>query len=334
MKNKYYEYPKFIHNLWTKFNNKKEVYYLSFLNNYYEVDTEKANNFLKFRSFCTGNNTIDEVSIKSNIDKNIIKGMLKEFKEIGMIRENEKDINEYNKNQILEKIKDACNLWREQLDETNIFHLIVKGETSYETFVGFLFECYHYIKLFPTVIKEAYDLEENKELKNEFYEFYKQELNHEEYVLSSLMKLGYKKHEVENSIPLVSTKNIIDHMKNLVKIHPFSLFFINKIIESDSDEKEINDKLKDIISNKFSINRDVLNTFFEHSSIDYKLSHYSLLEKNIAHFYLNENTISHDILNYLHDIKHCFDLQKLEILEYYNKIGNYIPRQKVDFFGV
>lgn len=41
-----------------------------------------------------------------------------------------------------------------------------------------------------------------------------------------------------------------------------------------------------------------------------------------------------DILNMIHDIKHAFDLQKLEIIEYYSHVGNYFPRQKVDYFGV
>lgn len=34
------------------------------------------------------------------------------------------------------------------------------------------------------------------------------------------------------------------------------------------------------------------------------------------------------------DIKHAFNLQAIEIKDYYSGIGNYLPRQKVDYFGV
>ena len=47
----------------------------------------------------------------------------------------------------------------------------------------------------------------------------------------------------------------------------------------------------------------------------------------------DEQTL-HDIVNKLHDLKHAFDVQKLEIEHYYARKGNYVPRQFVDFFAV
>lgn len=79
---------------------------------------------------------------------------------------------------------------------------------------------------------------------------------------------------------------------------------------------------------------DMLYPFFEHVKIDSHLGHSRLLEDNVKFLDdINVNNL-HIIINKLHDIKHAFDLQKIEIENYYGKVGNYLPRQFVDFFAI
>ena len=79
---------------------------------------------------------------------------------------------------------------------------------------------------------------------------------------------------------------------------------------------------------------DMLNPFFDHVEIDSKLGHHQLLQNNINLLEEINPLHLHDVVNKLHDIKHAFDLQKLEIKDYYDKTGNYLPRQYVDFFAI
>ena len=75
-----------------------------------------------------------------------------------------------------------------------------------------------------------------------------------------------------------------------------------------------------------------LRAFYSQSLLYYLIIFILDNNKHLISF-ANKNDVS-DILNRIHDIKHAFDLQKLEIKDYYSHEGNYFPRQKVDFFGV
>lgn len=235
----------------------------------------------------------------------------------------------------MKKVYDACVLWANQLEHGDIFNLLINDEKiSLKVLKGVLLENYHYIKQFPQVIKIAYESETSNDLKGVFYKYYNQELNHEVFVLETLKKIGLSQYEVENSVPLVSTQNIINLMKLLVESNPEAILFISKIIEVDDYDENAILEFKDLLTRKYNLSNDSLDSFLKHGEIDYKMGHATLFDDHYDKLRLTcVNKVSY-ILNALHDIKHAFDLQKLEILDYYQAEGNYIPRQKVDFFGV
>ncbi|WP_186645482.1 iron-containing redox enzyme family protein [Fluviispira vulneris] len=334
MEKKYIIRPKFIHNLWTTYESKKDFSYLTFIDNDYEVPIKKADEFLKFRGACTGHNSIDIISKRTGVDKNKIIEIVKEFDGIGMIRPNEIPMDTFSDEQVYNKFYAACNLWTEQLDDTSLFTLILEGKQTLQTFHGFLLETYHYIKIFPEIINSACKATEDQELKEILYKYYKQELGHEEFILRSLLELGFTRAEVETSVPLVSTQNILGLMKNLFTEYPFSVFLVARMIEAEGFDDKAAQNTNEKIAKIFDIPPHVLKTFFEHNKIDYELGHHKLLDDHKRFVHLNNKEDAHFILNAMHDIKHAFDLQKLEIINYYNILGNYIPRQKVDFFGV
>ncbi|MDE9445080.1 hypothetical protein [Xenorhabdus bovienii] len=146
--------------------------------------------------------------------------------------------------------------------------------------------------------------------------------------------MGMRKEEVETSIPLVSTSNIINMMKALFVKYPESIFLVAKVIEShDYDENEVKIAI-DNINETYNLKQGTLEPFFEHSKIDYEFGHSQLLEKAKSLINFNDVDKVSYVLNAIHDIKHAIDLQCLEIEEYYTKQGNYIPRQRVEYFGV
>lgn len=138
---------------------------------------------------------------------------------------------------------------------------------------------------------------------------------------------------MQNSVPLVSTQNIIHLMGNLVQKHKFAIFLIAAMIESDSyQEQDADAAIKELMS-IYQIGYEAIAPLFEHEKIDCELGHKVLLKKNKKYFEIKEHNDVHSIINAMHDIKHAFDLQKLEIIDYYTKLGNYVPRKKVDYFG-
>jgi thiaminase len=330
LQKKYFKKPKLIHNLWTSYDN--NTYYPTCSKGTYEVPKLDAEKFINIRPYCTGMNDIQKISNYSGIDEKEIEKMLASLDRIGLIREEE--YSEESKEVINKKLYDACILWASQLEHSNIFNLLVNGDLPVKVLKGVLLENYHYIKDFPEVIKLAHLNETDGHLKALFYEYYEQEIGHEKFVLTSLKKLGLTENEVEYSIPLVSTQNIINLMSSLVSQYPIAILFISKIIEVDEYDEKAVDNFKLKISDKYKIPYKSLDAFFKHGEIDFKLGHSKLLDNNIEHINLKDEKTAGYILNALHDIKHAFDLQKLEMLDYYQTKGNYFPRQKVDFFGV
>jgi hypothetical protein len=69
--------------------------------------------------------------------------------------------------------------------------------------------------------------------------------------------------------------------------------------------------------------------------VDWSLNHAALLAANIDLIEIDDVAILDQIVNKIHDLKHAFDLQGLEIKAYYTNLdGKYLPRQPVDFHSI
>lgn len=255
------------------------------------------------------------------------------LKEAGVLHLNIRPLNELSRNEIVSTLLSACELWSAQLAETHIATEICDGDCSRETFIGSLLETYHFIKNFPDCLKFAADFAKG-ETKELITHYYHEEISHESFILDTLVKCGVSKIEVESSIPLVSTLGLINHLKNMFEFEPLTVLLVAAIIESaDVDESEIeNFTLK--VGNKYNLEFDALSSYFEHVRVDSKMEHGKLASKNQSLLSAIDLDKIHLIVNGLHDLKHFFDLQKLEIKSYYNQKGNYLPRQFVDFFAI
>ena len=137
---------------------------------------------------------------------------------------------------------------------------------------------------------------------------------------------------MESSIPLVSTRTIDLLLKELFTLGPSSVLFVSRIIEAVDVEVEEIAACNEFLTKKYGLEPNALDPFFEHVKIDMELGHGEFLDQKQDLLNIGDNC--HTIVNKLHDLKHAFDVQKLEILDYYNHPGNYFPRQFVDFFAL
>ncbi|WP_283132308.1 iron-containing redox enzyme family protein [Enterovibrio norvegicus] len=327
MGNFYLNNPKFRHNLWTV---NDDIHYLRFLDGLFEVDESDSRDFYQIRRYCTGHNTIEEVAEKSNISIEKIRQIIASFDEIGMLRIESSRSEDSPKM----KISQACEMWAEQVEETHIINKIVYNEVPKTVLAGFLLETYHYIKTYPKILLGAAESTEDESLRTILVNYYQQEVGHQEFVVNSLIKMGYKRNEIETSIPLVSTASMLSMMEAFCKRYPAGTFWLATVIENDEFNEDEFNSTKAKICENYDLPLDSMDSFFKHSKVDYELGHSELA--NTYQEYLPDVDIktASNILNDLHDIKHAIDVQCLEIEEYYSKVGNYIPRQRVDYFGV
>jgi hypothetical protein len=71
----------------------------------------------------------------------------------------------------------------------------------------------------------------------------------------------------------------------------------------------------------YGIPEDALGPLFEHQRVDVQMGHAELLAENLDLVEIQERRRLDRVVNGLHDLKHAFDLQGLEIKDYYCALG-------------
>lgn len=326
-------YPKFRHNLWTNYEDNKDVTILTVSDADFEVPKDEADKFMQIRSFCTGFNTIEDIANKTSLTISTINELIDPLIQADILHKPFKNIHEISVENLVLTLKAAARIWGDQLAETSISRDVFLGKTSKKVLLGWLLETYHYIKAFPCCINEAIEASDGA-LRDLLITYRDQEVGHEEFIVQSLIKSGFTREEIEESIPLISTRTIILLFKEVFRYEPYSVLIVANIIESDAfDAGSASSEVLKLVK-LHQLPHDMFDSFLKHILIDDQLGHQKLLDNNIELMTYFDKSKLHDVVNMIHDIKHAFDLQKLEIKDYYDKVGNYIPRQKVDFFAI
>jgi hypothetical protein len=325
--------PKFRHNLWTNYADAPDVTFLVVSHGKFEVPKSEAETFYRLRTHCTGHHTIAEVAAKSGVPEKQTREMLHALMESGISRPTYRPLAEMTEDEIREVLFAACRIWGEQLAETYIAARIQEGKVPKEVFRGWLLETYHYIRAFPDAVAVAAKHAKG-ELAEVLTEYARQERGHEAFILKCLVATGFKKEEVLESHPLVSTRLIDLLMREMFADAPASALLLAAVVEAGEMEEGERSEFRLAVSRHYDLPESALLPFEEHVAIDAEFEHGKLAEK-YAHLIRFEGEAQvHNVVNRMHDIKHAFDVQSLEIADYYSHMGNYIPRQFVDFFGV
>ena len=326
-------YPKFRHNLWTTYDDKPEVTYLTVSHATFEVPRSDAETFLCLRTYCTGHHTIPEIAQKSGVDEATTQALLTALMEAEVGRPAYRPLHTLRAEEIRQSIFVACRMWSVQLAETYIAADIKAGKVSKSVLLGWLLETYHYIRAFPKALAYAAGQAQG-ELRAILTEYADQEDGHERFLLRCLTNVGFKPEEVTESIPLVSTRLIDLLMRNLFGAAPAAALLVAMVLEAgDLDERD-GAAFRDAIAAHYDIAAEALGPFQEHMLLDAHLGHSTLAERYAHLIVFEDERQIHDVVNQIHDLKHAFDLQSLEIKAYYSHTGNYVPRQFVDFFAI
>ena len=326
-------YPKFRHNLWLRSEDCPELTYLTVSNGVYEVPSEQADKFLSIRSYCTGYNTVEEISRRSGVCVEEIKQIVAPFQEAHITHPRIRKIDLLSEKNVEKALLTLSELFGEHLAETNITLDILSGKLKKEAVLGWLCETYHYIKFFPDTLRIALTHAKGK-MRKIIEKYAQQEDGHESFILKTLTAIGFSKEEIEKSVPLVSTKTIKFILEDLFSYEPASVFIVASIIESAQYDDFSRRKFAKTMQKIYEFPLKMWDPFFKHIEIDSEFQHQQLLRENIFFVRkINKNKLN-DMVNKLHDLKHAFDLQKLEIINHYSNLGSYIPRQFVNFFSI
>lgn len=329
----FFLHPKFRHNLWLRPAEKPEITYLTVSNGTYEIPSTQADEFFTIRAHCTGHNTIEEISKRSNVSVEKIETILAPFQEVEMTHPTIKNPLLLSDEEVEKTFLMLAQLFGEHLAETNITSDILSGKLKKEVVLGWLSETYHYIKFFPKTLNIAKKYAKGQ-MKEIIQKYACQEQGHEIFILKTLEAIGFKKQEIESSVPLVSTRTIQFILEDLFHYEPATVFIVASIIESVDYHDRSKQKFARAMKKLYGFPIKIWDPLFEHIQIDNKLEHQKLLEKNIQYVKKINRKKLNNVVNKLHDLKHAFDLQKLEIKNHYSVSGSYVPRQFISFFSI
>lgn len=330
-------YPRLRENVWHIVENAKpdDVSYLITSQGQYELPSRYTHNFLKIRPFCTGYHSVATISEKTNVKVDDIIAFVEAFQEIGLLYPKTPFSFSLDAQQVRDSLMRIVSIWAQELHSVYIANELVRGGLPKSVLVGWMIEMYHYVHDFPAALKHGAD-RATSELKVVLDRYASEEVNHEDFVLQSLVNMGMDWEEVKESVPLVSTRTIGLLLRELLELEPAATLLAAALLEAaDFDEENIG-AFKKRLSELYNISENALDPYFKHQKIDYDLGHQKLLVDNLRLINMTDLQKLDEVVNKLHDLKHAFELQSLEIKSYYGEPlnGRYIPRQRMTYQGI
>jgi len=326
-------FPKFRENIW-HIDPEKETAMLMTSRAVFNVPTAAALHFLEVRSYCTGSHSIDSISKKSGLPPADVVALLKSLEPADIMYIQPSPNEPLTDDHVRDVLIRACRVWSGELRMSYIGNEFSAGHLPKTVLIGWLLEMYHYIKDFPSAIEHGTRGATGR-LRSLIEKYSEQEQGHEIFVLQTLVNLGLSEVEVKASIPLISTRLIGLLMRELFEIEPSAVLMVASIVEAQEFVEENIEEFKRSLHKHYGIGLHAFDPYFKHQQIDVDFGHAGLLSSNLDLVRINDREVLDQLVNKIHDLKHAFDLQSLEIKSYFTALhGKYIPRQAVDFASI
>jgi pyrroloquinoline quinone (PQQ) biosynthesis protein C len=326
-------YPKLRENVW-HIDPQQETAVLITSRQTFAVPTERALQFLQMRSYCTGWHSIDSIADRSGFSSDDVNAILDSLAPAGIVYSDSDRGDTVSHDEVCDVLVRACRIWSAELQLSYIGNEFSAGHLPKPVLIGWLLEMYHYIRDFPVAIEHGARHASGR-LKALLTKYAAQETGHEGFVLQSLVNLGMSAREVETSIPLLSTRLIGFLMRELFELAPSATLLVAAVIEAQGFAEAQIDSFKVSLDAHYGIGLHALDPYFEHQKIDVDMGHATLLSENLDLVQIDDRSTLDQVVNKIHDLKHAFDLQGLEIKAYYTTLnGKYFPRQPVDFEAI
>jgi pyrroloquinoline quinone (PQQ) biosynthesis protein C len=293
----------------------------------FEVELPEAQRFLQMRSFCTGYHSAEEIAQLSGLPLEEVRSTLESLEAAQVLCAPPLPEGHLRPEEARQALLRVCHLWSEELRRSYVGNELAQGALPRTVLLGWLLEMYHYVRDFPDAITRAAGLAQGR-LKEVLTRYAAQERGHEHFLVRTLMNLGLTREEIEASTPLVSTRLVGFLMRDLFELEPASALMVAALVEAQEFNAAQIQAFQERVGELYGLPEDALGPLFEHQRVDVQMGHAELLAENLGLVEIRESSKLDRVVNGLHDLKHAFDLQGLEIKDYYSVLGGkYFPRQ-------
>lgn len=321
------DHPRLRENVW-QVTPDEPVAFVETADGCYEIPTGQAIAFLRIRSHCTPYNTVGEIAARSDVPVSDVAAMLGSLRSIGVLGERAP-------RPVIDRLRRIVALWSSELARDFIGNALLDEALPRTVLTGWLLETYHYVRDFPDAIAAAAARTPEGALRYLLECYADEERGHERFVIETLENIGLSRCEVIDSRPLVSTRLIGLLMRDLFAVAPASVLLMAALIEAQDVPDGSGGGAQALMETRYELEPGALAPYFLHQTIDAQLGHQKLFEDNLACFDIVDPDVLDAVVDKLHDLKHAFDLQGMEIRRYYGTgNGAYLPRQPMSFGAI
>ncbi len=297
----------------------------------FAVELPEAERFLRMRSFCTGYHSVEEIARRSGLPVEEVRSTLESLDTARVLYAPPSAEEPLAPEEARQALLRVCQLWSEELRRSYVGNELAQGALPRTVLLGWLLEMYHYVRDFPDAISRAAGRAQGR-LKEVLTRYAAQERGHEIFLVRTLMNLGLTREEIEGSTPLVSTRLVGLLMRDLFELEPASALLVAALVEAQEFNEAQIQAFQERMGELYGLSEGALGPLFEHQRVDVEMGHAELLAEHLELLELHERGRLDRVVNGLHDLKHAFDLQGLEIKDYYGALeGKYFPRQPMSF---
>lgn len=208
----YFEQPKLRNNV--KIYDRGDYLHLTYHGNTVDIEPTKKvslENIKYLLSLLNGQHTLEQLTSKIDFfTKDELVSFINDLDEFWFLTEGKKQeiVGKSGLEFILE-LEDKYAYLMNEGKETKLTQLILDNKASKNLIVGFTFEYYHVTRRCHECVSPAIAKAQGN-IREQVLEFFLEEYRHDRLLLKSLLSLGYKQEEIENSIPLPYTQAIMN----------------------------------------------------------------------------------------------------------------------------
>lgn len=193
----------------------------------------------------------------------------------------EKSLGMISGEELYERFRATFDDWMQEAFSSNYWDRMTSGKGSRQLYTGYLLEIYHYTRNanrhMPMAVATCPT--EWKSVKRLFAKHYEEEWDHYGFFSKALRYMGVDGSDVKNSVPLPSTLEMSNLMRQAARTSTMAYAICSAILEGTTEAKDNYGSFFKKIANHYDIDDAAIKPIFDHLELDEQYEHKSLFKE-------------------------------------------------------
>lgn len=240
--------------------------------------------------------------------------------------------------EFFEVYRALCEFWKKDIFTHPFWQVLGSGKASRELVLGWLIEFYHYVDAANEHMPvSAANCRDDDTIQLWLAQHYTEEYDHNQIFLKGLVGAGLDPDQVRSSMPLASTRAVINYITEVASSDTIGYAAMHGIFQTpgSSDSWAKIERFYDFLLSHYEFGASVLKAFRDHAALDAELGHddlvFSRICTRVGRF--SDERVER-ILQCTRGLVEHFELFFDGILEFYGREDAVLPRPQLDIRGL